>query len=260
MAPIPLQEGWLYGPVDSRRYGRSLGINPLPVDRKLCSLDCLYCQYGFTKAQQVAGRAEVPSASDLADAVETKFAALVAANDPPDRITVAGNGEPTLHPDFEAFSASLAEARDRHFPDAQLGILCNGMHLDRPGVLAALNEIYDEPAMKLEWGNASCFAAMNQVSPKGFEKVIAGLQQIDSFVVQALFMSSPLGDNSTDKEVASWVEVLRAFKSQIRHIEIYSLDRPPADDAQATAVPRERLEWIADQARALGLKVEVFGR
>ncbi|MBT3340006.1 MAG: radical SAM protein [Planctomycetes bacterium] len=260
MAPIPLQAGWLYGPVDSRRYGRSLGINPLPVDRKLCSLDCLYCQYGFTKAQQVAGRAEVPSASDLASAIEAKFAALVAADDPPDRITVAGNGEPTLHPEFEKFSADLAKARDQYFPNAQLGILCNGMHLDRPGVLSALNKIYDEPAMKLEWGNAACFAAMNQVGENGFEKILTGLQQIDSFVVQALFMQSPLADNSSDAEVASWVEVLRSLKSRIRHVEIYSLDRPPADAAQATAVPRVRLDAIADCARAIGLSVEVFTR
>jgi wyosine [tRNA(Phe)-imidazoG37] synthetase (radical SAM superfamily) len=44
-----LQRGIIYGPVPSRRLGRSLGINLLPTDHKLCSFNCLYCQYGWTK-------------------------------------------------------------------------------------------------------------------------------------------------------------------------------------------------------------------
>ncbi|KAA3607523.1 MAG: radical SAM protein [Planctomycetota bacterium] len=254
--PIPLQDGWLYGPVDSRRYGRSLGVNPLPLDRKLCSLDCLYCQYGFTRAQDVAGRAEVPSAAELADAFEREFSKLAAAKDFPDRITVAGNGEPTLHPDFLNLSRALAEARDRHFPGATLGLLCNSMHLNRDDVVEAINDCYDEPAMKLEWGSAECFAAMNQVSPKGLQRVLDGLTRIHRFVVQALFMRSPQADNSDPGEVAVWLQHLQRLRPE--RVELYSLDRPPESQAQAEAVPRERLIDISNQVRALGIPAEVY--
>lgn len=256
--PIPLQEGWLYGPIDSRRYGRSLGVNPLPLDRKLCSLDCLYCQYGFTRAQEVAGRAEVPSVADLAAAFEREFGRLAAARDLPDRITVAGNGEPTLHPDFLEMSRALAAARDRHFPGATLGILCNSMHLNRDEVVTALNECYDEPAMKLEWGSAEGFAAMNQVSPKGYQRVLDGLERIDSFVVQALFMRSPKADNSAPAEVEGWLASLDRLRPRIRWIELYSLDRPPADAAQATPLSPAELDEIAQKVRTLGLEARRY--
>ncbi len=256
--PIPLQDGWLYGPIDSRRYGRSLGVNPLPLDRKLCSLDCLYCQYGFTRAQDVAGRAEVPSVEDLAAAFEREFGRLAAAGDLPDRITVAGNGEPSLHPDFLELSRALVAARDRHFPGATIGILCNSMHLNREDVVTALNGCYDEPAMKLEWGSAACFAAMNQVSPKGYARVLDGLERIDSFVVQALFMRSPAADNATPDEVEGWLGNLERLRERIRWVELYSLDRPPADAAQAERLSGEELEAIAEQVRGRGFQVQAY--
>jgi len=256
--PIPLQDGWLYGPIDSRRYGRSLGVNPLPLDRKLCSLDCLYCKYGFTRAQDAAGRAEVPSVEDLSAAFEREFARLAAADDLPDRITVAGNGEPTLHPDFLELSRALAAARDRHFPGATIGILCNSMHLNRPDVVTALNECYDEPAMKMEWGSPAGFAAMNQVAAKGYDRALAGLERIDSFVVQALFMRSPDANNASPAEIEGWLGNLERLRDRIRWVELYSLDRPPAEAARAERLSPEELRAIAAQVEARGLEVRSY--
>ncbi|HJM40528.1 MAG TPA: hypothetical protein QGG59_10495 [Planctomycetota bacterium] len=256
--PIPLQDGWLYGPVDSRRYGRSLGVNPLPVDRKLCSLDCLYCQYGFTKAQEAAGRAELPGLDELKAAFEQEFSRLAAANDLPDRITVAGNGEPSLHPDFLEMSRALCASRDRHFPGASIGLLCNSMHLNRQDVVEAINGFYDEPAMKLEWGTAECFAAMNRVPASRFKALLSGLEKINRFVVQSLFMHSPHGDNSTNQEVSLWIEHLNHFREHIVRVELYSLDRPPADAAEATRLSVEELASIADRVSANGFEVEIY--
>lgn len=259
--PIPLQDGWLYGPVDSRRYGRSLGVNPLPLERKVCSLDCLYCQYGYTRAQESATRSELPSREDLALAFDREFARLADSGDNPDRITVAGNGEPTLHPDFAGISADLASARDRFFPGCAIGILSNSMHLGNDVVLAALEDCYDERAMKFEWGDASCFAALNQVAPRGFERVTEGLARLSSFVVQALFMTGPEGDNSTPEQVEMWLAHLAAFGAdRIERVEIYTLDRPPQDGDRAREVPFSRLEEIAAAVRAADLPVELYGR
>ena len=259
--PIPLQDGWLYGPVDSRRYGRSLGVNPLPLDRKLCSLDCLYCQYGFTRAQEVAGRAEVPSMDDLAVAFDREFERLAAEGDVPDRITVAGNGEPTLHPDFYEWSRLLAEARTKHFgPTTQIGLLTNGLHLNKADVVAGMKEFYDEPAIKLECGTAECFAALYQVSAKGLQRTLDGLDELNSFVIQALFIHGATADNAAPDEVEAWLGHLRTYRDKIRHVEIYTLDRPAADQSDAERVRVSRLNEIADQVRELGLTAEVFAR
>lgn len=254
--PIPLQDGWIYGPVHSRRYGRSLGVNPLPLDRKLCSLDCLYCQYGFTRAQDTAGRAEVPSAPEMARAFEREFARLAAAGDVPDWIHVAGNGEPTLHPDFLEMSRALQAARDRHLPASRIGLLSNSMHLNRDDVVRALNECYDDPAMKLEWGTPECFAAMNQVSPKGFRRVVDGLKRLDRFAVQALFLRSPRADNTTPRELDGWLALLGELRPY--RVEVYSIDRPPQSEAQVTAVPKAELEVIAQRVRGLSIPAEAF--
>ena len=130
------------------------------------------------------------------------------------------------------------------------------MHLNRDEVVTACNECYDEPAMKLEWGTAECFAAMNQVSPKGFKRVVDGLRKLDSFVVQALFMRSSKADNTTPVEIEGWLALLEELKP--RSVGVYSLDRPPAAEAQAEVVPREDLDAIASRVRERGLEVEVY--
>ncbi len=259
--PIALQDGWLYGPVDSRRYGRSLGVNPLPVDQKVCSLDCLYCQYGFTRAQQSAGKGEVPTVHDLRRAFDEEFARLARDKDVPDQITVAGNGEPTLHPEFLHLSRHLAMARDEHFgPGTKIGLLTNGMHLLSGDVLEAIQTYYDEAAIKLETGTPDGFAALYRVSRGGLERTLEGLSHLDSFVIQSLFVRTPTAHNASEVEVEAWLRHLERFQDQIRQVEIYTLDRPPSHEAEAEAVPLERLEQIAERVRALSLTALVFHR
>ena len=97
---IELKRGMVYGPVASRRLGRSLGINLLPARDKVCRFDCVYCQYGATTscdASTLAG--ELPAVDQVIAAVED---ALHRLPEPPAWLTFSGNGEPTLHPDFPA--------------------------------------------------------------------------------------------------------------------------------------------------------------
>src|SRR5262245_34849569 len=96
---MPLQEGIVYGPVRARRLGRSLGVNLLPPYAKVCNMNCAYCQYGETRERRGAGR--WPNAQEVAAAVAERLERAAAADELIDRITVAGHGEPTLHPDFE---------------------------------------------------------------------------------------------------------------------------------------------------------------
>jgi len=109
---MDLQTGMVYGPLESRRFGRSLGVNLAPPGRKTCNYNCAYCQYGWTA---FPASAAFPAPADVIDAVDRAL-----ARDPEvDAITVAGNGEPTLHPAFAPIAEGLFHVRARRAPKAK---------------------------------------------------------------------------------------------------------------------------------------------
>ena len=89
----------VFGPVRSRRLGLSLGINLLPLHSKYCSFNCIYCECGWTPLHDQESH-ELPSRQLVKEALEAKLKVLKEENRLPDAITYAGNGEPTIHPDF----------------------------------------------------------------------------------------------------------------------------------------------------------------
>ena len=88
----------IFGPIHSRRLGLSLGVNLLPVDAKICSFNCIYCECGFNTTMQ---EFPFPTRVQVKEILTTKLQQMTAVGEIPDVITFAGNGEPTLHPDFE---------------------------------------------------------------------------------------------------------------------------------------------------------------
>ena len=96
MAHLSLQNRIVYGPVFSRRLGRSFGINLLPRNQKSCSFDCVYCQYGATQYPTLTPKIEdIPAIDEVLEAVEKALRKPRSM----DYLTFSGNGEPTLHPD-----------------------------------------------------------------------------------------------------------------------------------------------------------------
>lgn len=89
----------VFGPIHSRRLGVSLGMNLLPVDGKLCSFDCIYCECGLNGERRT--RTKLPVREEVKNALEEKLLAMQKEGIAPDVITFAGNGEPTMHPEFE---------------------------------------------------------------------------------------------------------------------------------------------------------------
>jgi wyosine [tRNA(Phe)-imidazoG37] synthetase (radical SAM superfamily) len=256
--PVELSNSILYGPVQSRRLGRSLGINILPFGVKVCSFNCNYCQLGWTfdvTDEGALDKYDWPSAESIASAVEERLAAMKKAGESLDCATFSGNGEPTLHPDFDGVVTEVLAARDRAWPGLTVDILSNGANNDNPRVVGGLN-LLDERYMKLDAGTDETFLEMNSpVIPIGIWDIIEGLKRLKDCVIQSMFTRGRR-DNTGEAAVRMWCNAV----SQVapKKIQIYTIARAPAD-ARIEAVDRDTLEGIAAEARRLtGIAAEVY--
>lgn len=241
-----LWAGIVNGPVRSRRLGVSLGLNILPPRSKLCTMNCPYCECGFNTPKAEGSR--WPSPDIVADALGKTLAGLEA---PPDWVTFAGNGEPTMHPRFPGVVDRVLAVRDAHAPTAKVGILCNGLAAGKSAVRDALNRL-DARIMKFDPGPPQ---AVNGVTYDRAQVVrnYAGLRDL---TLQAMVVEGPGWSGASEEALAEWLGHLVRIGPAA--LQIYSLDRHPADES-VKRVARDRLEEIADRARrAIHGTVEVF--
>ena len=240
----PLQTGIIYGPVNSRRLGRSLGINILPTEKKVCTFDCLYCQYGWTSCRcdrETLEKLELPTVEQVQAELEPALAGI----DDLDAITLAGNGEPTLHPAFKEIARTTAELKDRIKPEVPVCILSNSSTLGMASVREGLRFV-DRKVMKLDAGTQSAFSAINRPSaPLQIETVVNHLSAMPGVEIQSLFFNGPL-TNADEVSLASWLNLLERIVPAA--VQVYSLDRTPADSALCT-IGHRRLEQIAEAVR-----------
>jgi wyosine [tRNA(Phe)-imidazoG37] synthetase (radical SAM superfamily) len=250
--PIPLQEGLVYGPVQSRRLGRSLGINVLPRGTKTCNFNCCYCQYGWTPpATRRQGEGAWPSPVALAAAVD----AALARRQDVDRLTLAGNGEPTLYPFLGELVGRLNEVRALRAPHAKLAILSNSSTVCDPAVAGALRQV-DECYMKLDAGDAATLRAVNGTAIP-LQRIVAALADLERIVLQAMFVHDPGGrmDNTLPDRLERWLDAVRRIRPQAVHV--YSIDREPAW-YRLTSVPPDELRRIARRVEAESIPAIVF--
>ena len=257
---MALHEGVVYGPIRSRRLGRSLGINLTPANAKLCSFNCTYCQYGWSKSSRGEDRRSLeswPSPQVVVRAVSRVLRTFAARGESIDRLTLAGHGEPTMHPRFAEVVDALLALRDKVVPGVPIAVLSNASMLEHADVRTALATI-DERYMKLDAGDAKVLRTING-STMPIETIVQGLSAVKNIVVQAMFVKDRTGriDNTTDLSVISWVVALQRIKPAAVHI--YTIDRAPAWP-YLQAVPAARLHEIANQVRRAGLTCEVFTR
>ena len=140
----------IFGPVHSRRLGVSLGINLLPADGKWCSFDCLYCECGLNAERRAKG--SLPTRQQVREALEHQLQQMQQEGPRPDVLTFAGNGEPTLHPEFPEIVEDVTALRDRYFPEARISVLSNSTQITKEKIRKALLKT-DNPIMKLDTVN-----------------------------------------------------------------------------------------------------------
>src|SRR5262245_13263709 len=158
-----LAEGVVYGPVQSRRLGASLGVNILPFGVKVCSFNCNYCQCGWTTDlvdDAALAKYRFPTSEEVAIELRTRLLELKGKGVPLDCLALAGDGEPHPPPDFLMAGRAVLSVRDEVWPGLRVDILSNAAHLDRPGVVEGLN-LLDERYMKLDAGSEEQFLNMN---------------------------------------------------------------------------------------------------
>ena len=241
---LPLQKGVIYGPVGSRRLGRSLGINLSPTAYKICSFNCVYCHYGWTKYLR---RDLGDHAADLptAETVETELEkALRSLRPPPQYITFSGNGEPTLHPAFDEIVDVVLAGKRRSGIDAKVAVLSNStaVHLER--VRRALQRL-DVRIMKLDAGTDRGLKLINRPAPEvSLDEIVEGLRHLEDVTLQSVFVEGEVS-NTGEGDIEAWLERVREIGP--RSIQVYSLENAPAMST-LTGVSAETLRAIARRA------------
>ena len=261
---IALQETTVYGPIHSRRLGDSLGINVLPTSHKVCSSNCVYCQYGWTLPRPQFNQTGGPGngsgerlkrAPVLLAEIEEGFRSHAAAQTPVDCITLAGNGEPTLHPDLMELVVGLKQLRDRYFPSASVGILTDATQITRPRVRQAL-ALLDVRYMKFDAADEATWKRINlPLTNVSFSAIIEGLREMPDIILQSMFIQGSY-DNTDDAHIEQWVHAVGAIKPLSVHV--YTIDRGTAAPG-IFEVPHDTLQGIADRlTAATGIPADVF--
>ena len=239
----------IFGPVHSRRLGTSLGINLLPADGKLCTFDCIYCECGFNASHRPT--LPLPTREQVRQALEERLTDMSKNGPRPDVLTFAGNGEPTIHPDFAGIIDDTIALRDRYFPQAKVSVLSNATRILRPDVHQALMRV-DNNIQKLDTVSPPYINKVDR--PTGHYNVsdiIEGLKAFEGHVIiQTMFMQGEGVDNTTDEYVTPWLEAVSLIKPQM--VMVYTIDRETPDPTLRKATP-EQLNHIFSLVEAAGI-------
>ena len=250
-----VREEPVFGPIFSRRLGSSLGINLLPVNGKICTFDCIYCECGWNKDGRDDTR--LPKAAEVGEALEAKLKQLVADRIPVDSITFSGDGESTINPDFSQIIVDTLALRDQYYPKAKVSVLSNATQVHRPEIFAALRKV-DNPIMKIDAPTNALVEKINKPAPGyDIDRVVEALKQFNGdFVLQTMFLKSKDFDSSSPEVLQGWMDIVRLLKP--REVMAYTIDRPtPEEGLQKLTV--EEMRTMLDPLIREGFDVQIKG-
>lgn len=234
---------YIFGPVASRRLGRSLGIDLVPY--KTCSFDCLYCELGTT-THLTLERKMYSAPQEIIDELKDYLKKLALQ---PDYITLGGSGEPTLHDHLGTIIAEI-----KKLTSIPVAVLTNSSLLYRDDVKGDLLRA-DVILPSLDTVSPSLFTHLNRPHPSlDLKKIIQGLIDFRKLFTGQIWLEILFcrGVNDSEEEVMRLQEVIREINPD--KIQLNTLDRPPAEDS-VFPVGREELERIK---RFFGEKAEII--
>jgi wyosine [tRNA(Phe)-imidazoG37] synthetase (radical SAM superfamily) len=249
----------IFGPVKSRRFGVSLGINLLPAGYKNCTFNCIYCECGWTYRNQAAGF-RLPERKDIFNLLEKKLLEMKSTGQIPDNITFAGNGEPTIHPDFAPVIKDTIELRNKYFPQTEITVLSNATMLHKKEVFDALDQV-DNNVLKLDTAIDETFRLLNQpYSDIPQLKIIGNIKKFSGRqIIQTLFIRGDFNgkriDNTTEPEIIAWLDIIKDIAP--RYVMIYPIARD-TPVAGLEKISKAELDNISLRVQALGIKTKTY--
>lgn len=235
----------VYGPVLSRRFGRSLGISCSFPGPAACRWHCPYCQLGTHHGD---GHERHAPADSVVAAIERAASTLAPGS--VDAVTVAGNGEPLDHPQFDRIAAAACDAALRLSAEAVL--LTNGDGLARwQGTVRIFHRAY------VKWDPGPADGAWRQIPSVESRRRRRMLREHPGLRIQAMLYGVDGHDGNDDAaRLSAWLDDLR----HLRPVEVHltTLERPAPNPRIGAASP-ERLEaWRSAAAHALHVPVLAF--
>lgn len=231
-------------------------MNITPTEGKLCNFDCIYCECGWN----ADGRTNqpMPSVAQVEQALSAKLQNIAAEGGAVDSITFAGNGEPTLHPDFPEIVDVVLRLRDTLAPSAKISVLSNATTLLRPRVREALRKV-DGPILKLDAPTDDLMRSIDR--PCGgttVRDVVEGMKLMEGdFIMQTMFMHGAQLDYSLDREaLEAWMDIVRTVRPRL--VMAYTLDRPtPEKGLSKMSVPQ--MEELLQPLVKEGFNIQING-
>ncbi len=247
----------VFGPVWSRRLGESLGVNLLPTRRKTCNFNCIYCECGLTPG--LVSDAGFPPRSAVAACLRQKLQEIRDERGYIDCITFAGNGEPTLHPEFPGIMSDTLQLRDELYPGCRIAVLSNATMTGDKAIFDALMKA-DLAVLKLDSAIETTIRRINcPLGSYDFHLIRENLLRFrGKLIIQSLFFEGMLNgmpvSNITDEEIKAWLAILKEIRPE--SVMVYSIARDTAVSG-LQSVDNQILERIAQQVRQLGINAQV---
>ncbi|HBG26326.1 MAG TPA: radical SAM protein [Phycisphaerales bacterium] len=224
----PLKAGHIFGPVPSRRLGRSLGIDLIPA--KTCTYDCLYCQVGLTTEKTMQRKSWI-SVDEIIAELKDKLSLK------PDYITLSGSGEPTLYSECGRLIAEI-----KKITSVSVAVITNGSLLFLPEVRKELLGA-DLVMPSLDAGDEETFQKINRpVAGITFEKMVQGLIDFRTEYKGKYWLEVFLiaGLNDSDEQIEKISRCIERIQPD--KVQLNTVSRPPAEDVKP--LTPQRLEQI----------------
>lgn len=231
-----------FGPIPSRRFGISLGIDLSPSSKQ-CNFDCLYCE--LKPAKTISKMITYPKVSDVVASVQEAFS----KHEKIDVLTITANGEPTLYPHLDELIVELDNVKG----SAKTLILSNGSRIYEKEIRDTLCKL-DSVKLSLDCVSKECFKKLDRNNSEvHVERIVEGMVEFrkvydKSFVLEVLFVKDL---NDKQNEIELLYEAIK--KINPNRVDIGTIDRPPAYSVKP--VTFEKLNSIANYFEGINVNI-----